>query len=206
MCCVQGLQCSLEVDAALVQLAAVQQCAWFLQALLGPTDAAPQSLSPAGDHSPTQHSVAETSLPLSMSHADPAGSGFLSTQAYNDLSTSQPETPCSTLNRLKSGGSLGTAASTAQSLAALKSSAMGRWLRLASVSLQHVQCSAWVGPADELSICFDGGVSDVGRSASVHSLLLKLNGCTFVEARELEIRSSITPKQLQGMDDLTAQA
>lgn len=201
---VQGLRCALDIDVAMVHLAALEQCAAFVHTLAAPVAAATRPSSPDVDASPIQISVDAQSLQPSPFQTGPGGSGFLSTSAHHDTPIRQG-TPASGLQRLKSGGSLCTAASTVASLPGWNVPAAARWLSAAAFTLVDMQASVAVGPTDEVTVNFDGGASDGGRSCAVHSFCLMLNECPLVEAVDVELQISTTRKLSSGMDDLTAQ-
>eukprot|EP00892_Ulva_mutabilis_P001713 jgi/Ulvmu1/11542/UM078_0032.1 len=199
----KGFQAALDIDAAIVQLAAAHSSAIFIQALLDSSRMTTVPASTAEGVPHAQRPPAPESLPASPRRADPGHSGFLSIQAHPDLSV-QPASPHSSLKRLMSASSLCTAESAAPTPAHLKPAMLSRWLQVATVSVQGAQCTVCMGPEDYLGVCFDGSFRDAGRSASVHSLVLELNRCTMVEARDIDVYTSVTTNKVSGMDDLTA--
>lgn len=201
---VQGLRCSLDIDVAVAHLAAVEQCAAFIHSLALPAAGATRPVTPDADASPTQIPVDSQSLHISPFQVSPRGSAFLSTQAHQDTPV-RPGTPASGLQRLKSGGSLCTAASTAASLPGQTMPAVARWLCAANFSLVDVQATVAVGPIDEVTVHLDGSGGDGGRTCAVHSLCFKLNGCSIVEAVGVDLQINTAQRLSSGMDDLTAQ-
>lgn len=201
--CVQGLHCLLDIDVAIAHLAALQQAATFMRSLAVPAVTA-RAATPESEMSPKRSPVPHVPAHLGPYHAAQGGSGLLSTQPHQDCST-WPATPSRGLQRLRSGGSLYTAASTAASLPPQKLPAPIRWLRAASVSLMDVEGRVAVGPADELAVQLDGTASDAGRSCAMRSVRVKLNGCTLVDVANTNLQISTARRLAYGMDDLTAQ-